>query len=428
MRYSYSSATALISRGVRSVFKTEFITGSIGDTITTGNLTINAGVRYDYQRGRNLPEHVLQPLLPGSAAAGRLPRRAELAVRLQNWQPRTSLAVQPRRQRRTRCCGRPTDASPTSSGSSAIRKRHADLERLLLLLDGRQPEPPSRPGRVRDHGSARPLLQRIRSGGPAQRPQRDPAGLQDAEHGSRFTVGADHQIFGDFAVSGTFTYRNTKNLQDTIPIGTDAVDLRAPGKRNRDFTLLSDGTTHSFSVPYYGLTLDEPPSGVLLYNRPGATQRYFGADVSVVKRLSHNWMLRASFGWNDFRQFVSPQSITDPNNVWGLGGQNDNDTLAVGYSSKAYLFINGRWQFNITGLYQFPLGINLGANFFGRQGIRSPIPYVRMRTRDVDGRSSAHPDRSRTTVSTTSTSSTCGSRRRSRSARSASLRRRRSST
>ena len=101
-----------------------------------------------------------------------------------------------------------------------------------------------------------------------------------------------------------------------------------------------------------------------------------------MKRLSHNWMMRASVGWNDFRQFVSPQSITDPNNLWALGGQNDNNTLAVGYSSKSYLFINGSWQFNVTGLYQFPLGINLGANLFGRQGYPF-LPYVRVRTRDV---------------------------------------------
>jgi hypothetical protein len=92
--------------------------------------------------------------------------------------------------------------------------------------------------------------------------------------------------------------------------------------------------------------------------------------------------MRASFGWNDFRQFISPQSIKDPNNLWALGGQNDNDTLAVGYSSKAYLFINGHWQFNVTGLYQFPLGINLGANFFGRQGYPF-LPYVRASTFDV---------------------------------------------
>ena len=98
--------------------------------------------------------------------------------------------------------------------------------------------------------------------------------------------------------------------------------------------------------------------------------------------LSNCWMMRASFGWNDFRQFISPQSIKDPNNLWALGGQNDDNTLAVGYSSKAYLFINGHWQFNVTGLYQAPFGINIGTNFFGRQGYPF-LPYVRASTHDV---------------------------------------------
>ena len=46
------------------------------------------------------------------------------------------------------------------------------------------------------------------------------------------------------------------------------------------------------------------------------------------------------------------------------------------------MFIGADWQFNITGLYQGPWGINLGANFYGRQGYPMPY-YVRARTRDV---------------------------------------------
>src|SRR4029453_3513349 len=52
--YSSSSAYAAVTGGVRTTYKTEYWTGAIGDTITTGNLTINAGLRYDYQRGTNL--------------------------------------------------------------------------------------------------------------------------------------------------------------------------------------------------------------------------------------------------------------------------------------------------------------------------------------------------------------------------------------
>ncbi len=380
--YSYSSATALISRGVRSVFKTEFITGSIGDTITTGNLTINAGVRYDLQRGRNLPStSFANPSYPDLLPQVDYHGAPNWQFVYKNWQPRASLAYSLGDKKNTllrASYGRFADqlgfvsyygsGAPISNGyyyywTDTNRNHHVDPGEFDITA------PLGRFYNGFDPAVLPNVPNQIQSG--YTTPTTD-----------EFTVGADHQIFSDFAVSGTFTYRNTKNLQDTIPIGTSASTYELLGNASGDFTLLSDGSTHSFSVPYYGLTLGESPSGVLLYNRPGAKQRYLGADVSLVKRLSHNWMMRASFGWNDFRQFISPQSITDPNNLWALGGQNDNDTLAVGYSSKAYLFINGKWQFNVTGLYQFPLGINLGANFFGRQGYPF-LPYVRVRTRDV---------------------------------------------
>src|SRR5262249_7814673 len=44
--------------------------------------------------------------------------------------------------------------------------------------------------------------------------------------------------------------------------------------------------------------------------------------------------------------------------------------------------INATWQFDVSGLYQGPWGLEFGANFFGRQGYT--IPYnVTVRTEDI---------------------------------------------
>jgi hypothetical protein len=102
----------------------------------------------------------------------------------------------------------------------------------------------------------------------------------------------------------------------------------------------------------------------------------------VVKRLSRNWMLRGNFGWNSFRQYLTPQSIQNPNNLWDFGGQNDNGGLATGWSGKFNVHINGSWQFNVNGLYQGPWGLTFGANLFGRQGYPNPY-FVNVRTHDV---------------------------------------------
>jgi Carboxypeptidase regulatory-like domain/TonB-dependent Receptor Plug Domain len=50
-----SSAIAVLSRGVRRIYTTQFWTGTLGDTLTAGNLTVAAGVRYDMQQAKNLP-------------------------------------------------------------------------------------------------------------------------------------------------------------------------------------------------------------------------------------------------------------------------------------------------------------------------------------------------------------------------------------
>lgn len=376
-----SSSTALVSRSVRTVFKTQIWSGTIGDTLTTGNLTINAGVRADLQRGRNLPgTSFANPVYPDVLPTVSYHGAPNWQFVYKNWQPRASVSYALGEKKNTllrASYGRFADqlgfvsyygsGVPISNGyyytwTDTNGNHHVD------------------PGEI---DITAPLTRFYNSIDPAvlpNVPNRIQAGYQTPLT-DEITAGADHQIFEDFAVSGTFSYRHTNHLQDTIPIGTSASTYALLGNASGDFTL-GDGSTHSFSVPYYGLTLGQTPTGVLLYNRPTAYQRYLGADITLVKRLSHNWMVRASFGWNDFRQFITQADITDPNNLWGVGGQNDNNTLAVGYSSKAYLFINGSWQFNVTGLYQFPLGVNLGANFFGRQGYPF-LPYVRVLTGDI---------------------------------------------
>ena len=196
-------------------------------------------------------------------------------------------------------------------------------------------------------------------------------------------MGVDRELGENFAVSGTFAYRSTTDLQFLLPIGANASTWQFGG-RATGTVQLNDGSTLAFDEPYFLLTLDQPPTGGLALNRPGASQRYFGVDVSVVKRLSKNWMLRASVGWSRFRQYLSPESIQNPNNLWNWGGQNDEGGLASAVSPKDNVWLNAGWQFNLNGLYQGPWGLTLGANLYGRQG--NPRPYkVDVITHDVAG-------------------------------------------
>ncbi|HYB54025.1 MAG TPA: hypothetical protein VEG84_09175, partial [Thermoanaerobaculia bacterium] len=193
----------------------------------------------------------------------------------------------------------------------------------------------------------------------------------------------DHQLFEDFAVSATYTYRHVKDLQYQLPIGAgpDTWYLRntAVGSATAD-----NGFTLNYNVPFYWLNPGISPTGTIFLNRPGATQTFNGIEFQAVKRLSNKWMMRATFGWNDNKQQIPPEAILDPNNRWNLAGQNQNGGTVVGYSAKSYLWINARWQFNVSGLYQFPWGINLAANLFGREGYPQSY-YIRSTEREWNG-------------------------------------------
>jgi len=113
-------------------------------------------------------------------------------------------------------------------------------------------------------------------------------------------------------------------------------------------------------------------------------RKYYRLTRTGVKRLSKNWMLRASVGWSSFRQHLEPESIQNPNNLWNWGGQNDGGGLASAVSPKDNVWLNAGWQFNLNGLYQGPWGLTLGTNLYGRQG--NPRPYkVDVVTHDVAG-------------------------------------------
>jgi hypothetical protein len=197
-----------------------------------------------------------------------------------------------------------------------------------------------------------------------------------------FTFGVDQQLAEDFAVSATYTHRKLKDIQYRVPLGSSPSSWYLAG--NAAGTATADnGFTINFNEPYYGLNLANPPSGDFFLNRPGASQVFNGVEFSAVKRLSHNFMLRGSFGYQKNVWHLDQSAIViNPNNLWNLGGQNANGGLATGFSSKSFVQIGANWQFNVTGLYQFPWGINLGANLFGRQGYPNPY-YVRIRAFDV---------------------------------------------
>ena len=386
--------------------------------MTFGNLTVNGGLRYDVQRGQNLPSSApANPTFPELLPAVEYPGEDEPSLKYDDLQPRISA---------TYALGK--NKSTLLRGSYA---RYADqlgflpfqvnglpqIKRLLLLLDGREQGSPRRPAR---RSTSIPGSSRSTTWIPRRRPSR-PTPSTRASRPRRPTsspLAWTSSSSTDFAVSATYTYRHAKHLQYRLPIGAgpDTWALRGIA---RGTATAANGFTLTFEEPFYRLVLPEAPTGDLFRNRPGATQTYHGVEFSAVKRLTNRWMLRASAGWNDWTQDIPDEAILDPNNRWILGGQNEDGGTVVGYSGKATIWVNSRWQFNVTGALPAPLGHQLRPRTSSAaRDTRSPT------TSDLNSSTSTGlgprtwSTRSTATGSTTSTSSTCGSRRPSSSGRS----------
>jgi hypothetical protein len=376
-----SSAYAAVTRAIRSVYEVEYWTGTLGDTLTAGNLTINAGIRYDLQRGRNKPSTAAaNPMFPQLFPAINYPGEKNWPFDYKNWEPRASATYALGKEHNTLL--------------RASYARYADqLGFLPFQLNGvpqisgayyywndANKDHHVQPDEI-DFGSG--IVSYYAGINPFTTGQ-SPNALQPGFKSpvtDELTFGVDHQFFQNFAISGTYTYRHAKDFQYRLPIGADPTTWALAGTAQG--TATANGFSLNFDVPFYFLTLTDRPSGDLFLNRPGATTNYHGIEVSAIKRLSDRWMLRASAGWNSWKQQIPPNAILDPNNRWLLGGQNEDGGTVVGYSSKSTLWINARWQFNLTGLYQLPWGINLGANFYGREGYPQSY-YVRTAQFDID--------------------------------------------
>ncbi len=407
---SYNSV--LIARGVRPVYKNQFWSGTLGDTITAGNLTVGLGVRYDQQQAKNLPGTAFGNVMfsepcptcigPDGEFFPGLPTvqyhgADDWQFDFTNWQPRISATYALGEKKNTLLrasyaqfadqlgfIGYYASGVPISNGYyyywSDLNTDHFVQPNEVLweygiysFYNDIDPEfLPNVPNTIQE-GLKVPKTNEV-------------------------TFGVDQQFTDTLAVSATFSYRTTNNLIQQLPTGVNSAgDWALAGRtlclsdpededspRVPCVATAANGFTLAFDEPFYSLQLPEEPVGVTISDRPGATQRYYGIDFSVIKRLSDNWMFRGNFGWNSFKQHLEPVSIQNPNNQWDLGGQNcggvpQSSCLASGYSGREGVRLNGSWQFNLNTLYQGPWGINFGVNFFGRQGYPNPY-YVRARS------------------------------------------------
>lgn len=190
------------------------------------------------------------------------------------------------------------------------------------------------------------------------------------------TLSYEKELFTDFAARLELFYKKYHNQTWTRFMDTN-------GDLEPDDNYYVIGTDPTVGYEYYGRTTPYPYQ--YRTNHKDAYDRYLGAQLVWTKRLSHKWMMNGSFTLSDWKRFYKGEYV-------GLITDTFASSVKVGLNNEAYfdegvaafessgsgvegIFVNSRWQFKLSGLYQLPYGITFSGVFQARDGYVKPT-YV----------------------------------------------------
>ncbi|MEM8930507.1 MAG: hypothetical protein AAGE94_05000, partial [Acidobacteriota bacterium] len=220
----------------------------------------------------------------------------------------------------------------------------------------------------------------------------------DAVVTEELVLGIEHSFLPELVGGFSVTWRQSDDYYDTLGLYRDDVTGEEVIVTAADYVLdtdvqldnqggagtpgfvsglLPDGTP--FQVPVYRVRDGLTNTGGLLYTNTDRSTEYLGYSLSATKRLSNKWMLRAHFTYYDwdwsigdeFRRFDDPTDGHNDNaefHEWNVDNDGAIYAEESGGSGNVDLFLNSRWSFNVSGLYQLPWGVNVSANINGREG------------------------------------------------------------
>jgi hypothetical protein len=179
------------------------------------------------------------------------------------------------------------------------------------------------------------------------------------------SVSFEREVMTDFAARLEFFYKNYHNPAWNIGV-------------------LPDGTLDSkanYYVAGHNDTINKDIYGRFVYpattyrtNSSGQHTRYIAGELVLKKRLSNNWMLDGSITYIDWKYYYGGDFLNPSNIAYYDGGVNAPQSSGSGFTD---VFVNARWMGKLTGLYQFPYGINASFTFVAREGYVIPT-YVKL--------------------------------------------------
>jgi hypothetical protein len=357
----------------------------VGDTMLLGNLTLQAALRYDLQKGENSagvsPANTIVPeVLPTVNFPG------ATGLKWDNISPRIGLTYALGADRRTLLrAGYNRYVNQLNSGAVTPTSPGAYSRVLYYFNDLNHDQ-------VAQHNEVDFAY------GPLFFAGFDPA--NPGAVGTTFTrwdpdlkapttdellLGGEREVLTNFSVGVNLTYRKLKDFVGTYGEhhqGQNDLYSSADYVQAAPVTAtLKNGQTRTLN--YYVLRAGVTPQVFsVIKNIPDYEQTYKGAEINLIKRMSNRWMMRGNVTLQDWTQEAGPDASPDPTLQRAASAFTacltcDGAVIyqSTGSGSKGNVYINSKWSTSLTGLYQIPLiETSLGFNLNSRQGYA--LPYV----------------------------------------------------
>lgn len=346
-------AEASISRDGHTTRDLYEYSAYVNDSFRRGRLTINAGLRFDYQKDKALAANIqANPILPGLLPAVDF-KGADSGAAFKDLAPRFSVTYDVSGKGKTilkataaRYYGlgifTAGSLSPTGqttlrfpwtdgNGDKFVQANELDLTRLLASSANYNPTNPT--------AVVSPITV-------------DPKLENDITN--EFLLGIERDLGRGIGIGLTFIKRRYYNYNTTFRVGLKTEDFvpvsisRACGNASCDQA--------NYAVQYFQLPFTQPAAQIQRNHLDG--REYKGIEFTARRRFSGRWMANASFTWNaTTRRYAGGPNVDyiDPTNVAQQAGE------PVGTS-------NARWVGKFTGMIALPKGFNLSAFFNGRDG------------------------------------------------------------
>ncbi|MFQ6069155.1 MAG: carboxypeptidase regulatory-like domain-containing protein [Candidatus Aminicenantales bacterium] len=201
----------------------------------------------------------------------------------------------------------------------------------------------------------------------------DPSVLKDglkAPYMDEFIVGLEHELMRDFKLGLQFVYKVNKNIVEDVDMynGYDPSRTDENGLIWIPYTVIDPGfdgewgTSDDQPLTVYGLRDDRPEPEYLGTNPPEAKRKYWAVILTFDKRMSNNWQLKGSVLYSSFKG--NAEATYGPTE--GESGAFDNPNARI--YDYGPIWFDRPLQIKLMGTFILPYDFMLSAYFQARSG------------------------------------------------------------